>query len=61
MDTMRKVAEILKLKSAEEFRKVVDIFPSTEEYKTTADELWMEMVHGGSTGSTPTLTFSTLQ
>jgi hypothetical protein len=59
MDTLRKVAEILKLKTVDEFRKALDVFPSTEEYKIFADELWVEMIHG-SAASTPSLTFSTL-
>lgn len=43
IDTLRKVMEILKLKSVEGFRKTLDLFPSTEEFKFFAEDLWMEM------------------
>ncbi|KAF2179218.1 hypothetical protein K469DRAFT_716492 [Zopfia rhizophila CBS 207.26] len=61
MDALRKVVEMLKIKSVDEFKKVLDHFPSTNEYRNAADEIWREMTQGGSAASTPSLTFSTLQ
>jgi hypothetical protein len=59
IDTLRKVTEILKLKTVDDFRKALAVFPSTEDFNSFADELWVEMIHG-SAASTPSLTFSTL-
>lgn len=58
MDTLRRVVEILKLKTEEDFRKVLDFSPSTEEYRVFAERLWAELVYGTSAAGTPMLSFS---
>jgi len=60
VESLSKVTEILKLKSAEEFSKALDNFPSTEGYKEAAGKLWVEMKSGGGRNP-PTLTLSPLQ
>lgn len=59
VDTLRKVAELLKLKLVDDFRKALEFFPLTEEYRAVANDAWSEMMHG-SVSSTPSLTFSTI-
>lgn len=61
LDTMRKAVEMLKLKSSDEFKKVLEFFPGTPEYRAAADEVWQEMFSGSATVGTPSLTFSALQ
>jgi hypothetical protein len=61
MDTLRRIVDVLKLKSVEEFKKVLEYFPSSDEYKFAADELWRELYFGGQGAGTPTLTFSPIQ
>lgn len=46
MDTLRRVVEILKLKTVEDLGKALEFFPSTEEYQAAADDLWREMTQG---------------
>lgn len=41
--TMRKVSDLLKFKSVNEFRKVLEFFPYTETYQNMVDEVWMQM------------------
>jgi hypothetical protein len=43
IDVIRKVVEMLKLKSAEDFRKTLEFFPSTLEYKAIMATLWQEV------------------
>ena len=52
LDTMRKVADLLKLKNAKEFRKALEFFPTTERYQDLVDEVWAELTHS-SVPSTP--------
>jgi hypothetical protein len=59
VDTIRKVVDMLKLKRSEEFKKVLEFFPLTPDYRVTADHIWNEIVQQERT--TPTLTFSALQ
>ncbi|KAF2116401.1 hypothetical protein BDV96DRAFT_658682 [Lophiotrema nucula] len=61
IENMRKVTEMLKLKAVDEFKKTLDYFPSTDEYRLVAEDVWREMVHGSSGPVTPTLTLSSLQ
>ena len=60
VDTLRKVIEMLKVKSVEEFRKILDASPSNDEYKTAVEEIWTEATQGTSASSTPSLTVSTM-
>jgi len=55
IETLRKVVEMLKLKSLQEFQKALDFFPSTEEYKIVATDVWREVI--GALG-TPTVCIS---
>lgn len=54
VDTLRRVVNLLKLRSAKEFRKVLDFFPSTEVHQGMADAVWTELTHEVVLGSTPT-------
>ncbi|KAK7179949.1 hypothetical protein PSPO01_13948 [Paraphaeosphaeria sporulosa] len=45
LHTMRKVSDLLKLKNAEEFKKVLDFFPTTERYQSLTDDIWAEITH----------------
>jgi hypothetical protein len=58
IDTLRTLAELMKLKAVEDFRKALDFFPSTEEYSGMVDDLWPEIAHGVSGAGTPILSFS---
>ena len=60
METIRKVIEMLRLKTMDEFRKTLEYFPSTDEYKVAAKDLWRELFEG-STSGTPVLTFSEIR
>jgi hypothetical protein len=60
MDALRKVIGLLKFKSVEDFRKALEFFPLTEEYKANIDGLWTEVFHV-SVSATPTLTLTNLQ
>jgi hypothetical protein len=55
IETLRKVIEMLKLKCLQDFHKALDFFPSTEEYKIVAADIW-----GETTGSLrqPTVSIS---
>lgn len=57
MDTIQKIIEMLRLKTAEEFQKTLEYFPSTDGFRTASAELWRDLFEGGAAG-TPTLTFS---
>ncbi|KAJ4295590.1 hypothetical protein N0V90_007603 [Kalmusia sp. IMI 367209] len=52
IDTMRKVVELLKLKTAKEFKKALEFFPSTHVLQNMADDVWAELTQG-SVASTP--------
>jgi hypothetical protein len=56
--TLRRVVEMLKLRSIDEFRKALDFFPSTEEYSYMAAGLWAEISPGGSQVGTPAVSIS---
>lgn len=43
MESMRKIIEMLKLKTLQDFQKALDFFPSTEEYKLAAADIWTEI------------------
>ncbi|KAF2690328.1 hypothetical protein K458DRAFT_102141 [Lentithecium fluviatile CBS 122367] len=60
VDTLRKVAELLKLKGVEDFQKALEFFPSTDVFRAVSGDLWSEMMHG-SVASTPSLTLSVMQ
>ena len=59
LDTTRKVVEMLKLTRAEEFKKVLEYFPLSPDYRIAADHIWTEIQQ--KERITPTLTLSTLQ
>ncbi|KAF2734246.1 hypothetical protein EJ04DRAFT_552793 [Polyplosphaeria fusca] len=48
MENLRKVSEMSKLKTVEDFKKILEYFPCTDQHKAAAGELWNEMFHGGS-------------
>ncbi|KAH7093119.1 hypothetical protein FB567DRAFT_166360 [Paraphoma chrysanthemicola] len=56
--TTRKVSDLLKLKELEDFRKVLDFFPSTEEYRLIRDAVWEELTQSMHQGLTPAMTFT---
>lgn len=58
VDTLRRLVEMLKLKSVEEFKKTLDFFPYNDDFKVAGDELWVELTQGRSGGGTPSLTFT---
>ena len=45
MDAMRKAVDLLRLKTAKEFRKMLDFFPSTETYQEAIEGTWRELTH----------------
>ncbi|KAF2264644.1 hypothetical protein CC78DRAFT_601328 [Lojkania enalia] len=61
LDAMRKIREMLKLNTVDEFKKALEFFPSTEEFRKVADDIWRELLHHGSLGSSQGLAFSPLQ
>ncbi|KAF2749675.1 hypothetical protein M011DRAFT_465350 [Sporormia fimetaria CBS 119925] len=57
MNTLRRAVELLKLKTVEDFQKTLGFFPSTEEYRSVAAELWGELIYSSAVG-TPDLRIS---
>jgi hypothetical protein len=57
--TLWTVAELLKLKRVEDFRKILEVFPSTEVFVETADDLWDEMMADSAT-TTPIMPFTAM-
>jgi hypothetical protein len=58
--TLRRIVELLKFNSVEEFRKALEFFPSTNIFRATVDGIWDEVMLG-SVASTPSLALSVLQ
>ncbi|KAJ4359838.1 uncharacterized protein N0V89_000394 [Didymosphaeria variabile] len=52
LDTMGKTVNILKLKNAKEFKKVLDFFPTTDRYQDLIEDVWAQIRHA-SVPSTP--------
>jgi hypothetical protein len=60
VDTLRRIAELLKLKSVTDFRKVLDFFPSTDVFKDISEDVWNELMHGN-VASMPGMPLSIIQ
>lgn len=43
---LHKVISMLKIKTHEEFKKTLEFFPMTEEYRFTAESIWGEIMYG---------------
>ncbi|PSN61015.1 hypothetical protein BS50DRAFT_625675 [Corynespora cassiicola Philippines] len=46
IETIGRIVEILKIRSAEEFKKAIEFFPTTDEYSAFSESLWEEVMHG---------------
>lgn len=57
MDGLRTTTEMLKIKSLDEFRKVLKSYPSTDGYQAAESEVWREIA-GGSISGMPNFLFS---
>ncbi|KAH7083168.1 hypothetical protein BKA63DRAFT_584429 [Paraphoma chrysanthemicola] len=56
--TTQKVSRLLKLKELEDFRKVLDFFPSTDDYHLVRDAVWEELTQSMRHETTPAMTFA---
>ena len=57
MDALRTAVDMMKIKNVEEFRKILNAYPSTDGYKEALDDLWAEIITGNIV-ATPNLMFS---
>lgn len=50
---VRKLIGMLKLKTLEDFKKALEFFPMTAEYRLAADRIWWELLRGAVAESSP--------
>jgi hypothetical protein len=58
MDALRTAIDMSKIKTIDEFRKVLKSYPLTDGYKAADEELWGEIAAGGGISGAPNLVFS---